>query len=386
MSKIRVLQLVNGEHYAGAERVQEMLLRYLDPHLFEPSCVALINGAFVRKAQALGLPVTLLPMKHRADVKVIRELAHFLRANHIDLVHTHGVRTNVVGRAAARLAGIPVVTHVHSHPRFDTDRSWKNLFNEALDRATRRWTARFLCVSQYLYERFRHEGVPAERLRVVPNGIELEYFQWGPQLTIAAEKLRSTLGLSSETKLISMVALFRPTKGVEIFLAALAQLRNIFTNVHGLLVGPFAPPSYQHRVEAYRRHLGLEPYVHLVDFQEDVRPALAASDLIVLPSISCEGMPLSLLEAMALGRPVIASQVGGIAEIVHHGHTGLLVPPGDVHALAQAMQILLSNPQQMSAMGGNAQRFVQEHHDAKRCVRQVEKNYIEVLALRFSCH
>jgi hypothetical protein len=87
MSKIRVLQLVNGEHYAGAERVQEMLLRYLDPHLFEPSCVALINGAFVRKAQALGLPVTLLPMKHRADVRVIRELAHFLRANHIDLVH-----------------------------------------------------------------------------------------------------------------------------------------------------------------------------------------------------------------------------------------------------------------------------------------------------------
>jgi glycogen(starch) synthase len=82
---------------------------------------------------------------------------------------------------------------------------------------------------------------------------------------------------------------------------------------------------------------------------------------------------------MALGRPVIASQVGGIAEIVHHGHTGLLVPPGDVHALAQAMQILLSNPQQMSAMGGNAQRFVQEHHDAKWCVRQVEKNYLEVL-------
>jgi hypothetical protein len=97
MSRIRVLQLVNGEHYAGAERVQEMLLRYLDPHLFEPSCVALINGAFVRKAQALGLPVTLLPMKHRADVRVIRELAHFLRANHIDLVHAEadGARTSL---------------------------------------------------------------------------------------------------------------------------------------------------------------------------------------------------------------------------------------------------------------------------------------------------
>lgn len=381
MSKIRVLQLVNGEYYAGAERVQEMLLRYLDPHQFKPYCVALMNGVFVRQAHSLGLPVQLLPMRHKADITIIRELARFLRREQIDLVHTHTVRTNLVGRIAARIVGIPVVTHVHSHPRYDTDRLWKNLANDTLDRTTRCWTARFLCVSQHLREQFQREGVPSERLRVVPNGIDLEYFRWSPHLALAAEKLRGALGLSSEIRLVSMMALFRPIKGAEIFVAALAQLKNTLKNVHGLLVGAFASPFYQSYIEDHLQRLNMAQYVHCIGFQEDVRPALAASDLIVFPSLACEGMPFSLLEAMALGKPVIASNIGGLSEIVQDGHTGFLVPPRDTRALAQAVQTLLQDPQRMRTMGLNAQRFVQEHHDAKHCVHQIEKNYLEVLEL-----
>lgn len=380
MPKIRVLQLVNGEYYAGAERVQEMLLRSLDPHLFETSCVALINGAFVHRARALGLPVTLLPMEHRADVKVIRELVHFLRAHQIDLVHTHTVRTNVVGRAAARMAGIPVVTHVHSHPRYDTDRLWKNLSNYALDRITRRWTARFLCVSRHLRDSLQREGVPPECLRVVPNGIELEHFQYTPQLEAAAQGLREALALVPEAQLVSMVALLRPLKGVEVFLEALAHVTKALSHVHGLLVGPFESPNYQSRIESYCRQLRLDQHIHCVGFQEDTRPAFLASDLVVLPSYWGEGMPFSVLEAMALGKPVIASRIGGLSEIVQDGYTGLLVPPGDAVALADALQTLLQDPKRMRILGLNAQRFVQEHHDAKRCVRQIEKNYLEVLA------
>ena len=380
MSKIRVLQLVNGEYYAGAERVQEMLLRYLDPHQFKPYCVALMNGAFVHRARTLGLPVTLLPMKHKADITVIRKLAQFLERERIDLVHTHTVRTNLVGRIAARIVGIPVVTHVHSHPRYDTDRLWKNLANYTLDRTTRRWTARFLCVSQHLREQFQREGVPSERLRVVPNGIDLEYFRWSPHLAAAAENLRSALGISSETRLVSMVALFRPRKGVEIFLEALAYIIEALPHVHGLLVGPFESPSYQSHVESYCRQLRLDSYIHFIGFQEDTRPAFMTSDVVVLSSHWGEGMPLSLLEAMALGKPVVASDIGGLSEIVQDGYTGLLVPPRDAYALAQALQALLGDPQRMKAMGMRAQRFVQEHHDVKHCVRQIEKNYLEVVA------
>lgn len=380
MSKIRVLQLVNGEYYAGAERVQEMLLRYLDPHLFETHCVALINGVFVRRAQALGMPVTLLPMRHKADITVIRELARFLRKEQIAVVHTHTVRTNLVGRIAARMAGIPVVTHVHSHPRYDTDRLWKNLFNDELERATRRWTARFLCVTRYLREQLQREGVPSQRLCVVPNGIDLEHFQYTPQLETAAQGLREALALGPEARLVSMVALFRPLKGVEIFLKALAHVTKALPHVHGLLVGPFASSSYHRHIERCCQQLKLDRHVHFIGFQEDARPALIASDLIALPSLWSEGMPYSLLEAMALGKPVVASNIGGLSEIVQDGHTGLLVPPKDALALAQAVQTLLQDPHRMKTIGLNAQRFVRAHHDAKHCIRQIEKNYLEVLA------
>jgi glycosyltransferase involved in cell wall biosynthesis len=276
-----------------------------------------------------------------------------------------------------------VVTHVHSHPRYDTDRLWKNLFNDTLDRATRHWTARFLCVSRYLREQLQREGVPSERLRVVSNGIEVERFQYSPPLEAAAQELRDLLALPPQAQLVSMVALFRPRKGVEIFLEALAHVTKALPRVHGLLVGPFESPSYQSHIESYCRQLKLDRYVHFIGFQEDTRPAFVASDLVVLPSPwSSEGMPLSLLEAMALGKPVIASNIGGLSEIVQDGHTGLLVPPRDALALAHALQTLLQDPQRMRAIGLNAQRFVYEHHDAKHCVRQVEKNYLEVLALQ----
>jgi glycosyltransferase involved in cell wall biosynthesis len=385
--KVRVLQLVNGELYAGAERVQEMLLRLLDRRRFRPVCVALMDGAFVRRAHEQKLPVDVVPMWERWDLTVVARLIRYIREHQIDIVHTHTVRTNLVGRLAARLSGVPVITHVHSSPLHEWENPLKSRLNWRVERLTRRWTDRFICVSSYLRDQLLSEGVPAERIAAISNGLEPEWFCCSDHSGARQEKMRlcRRLGVSRDARLVAMVAWFRPLKGVETFLEALAQLKGGAARsdeeVVGLLVGGFASKRYRRRVDEQVCRLGLTKKVYPLGFQgaEGVRGILKVCDVAVLPSHRPEGLPISLVEAMALGKPVIATAVGGIPEVVRDGETGLLISPGDGQALTRALLRILKDPKLALRLGTTAREFVWANHQAERMVRQIERVYTDVL-------
>lgn len=375
--KIKILQLVNGELYGGAERVQEMILKLINQDLFKPYCVSLMEGAFVREARRKGLPIKVIPMRSKLDLGVALRVAKFIEQHEIALVHTHTVRTNLVGRLAARIARVPVVTHVHSLPLYETTNPLKNRFNHLVDRLTRRWSARYICVSSSLRSRLLSEGVPAERVEVIHNGVELDRFCSDPHTDRI--KARSELGLNSRTKLIAMIALFRPLKGTETLIEALARVIPECPDVYCLLVGGFEREAYRGRVMGLSRRLGLEDRVIFLGFRGDVSPILAATDLVVHPSLFGEGLPLAILEALAAGRPVITTPVGGIPEVIRDGETGLLVPPGDRRALAEAIVQLLQEPEQASKLGSNAQSLVKDRYSAEAMVRKIERIYLSLV-------
>ena len=373
--KSGILQLVNGELYGGAERVQEMILRFMDRDLFEPYCVCLMNGVFVKEAWRKGLPIELILMRSKFDLGVVFKVARFIQRHEIALIHTHTVRTNLVGRLAARIAKVPVVTHVHSLPLYETENVLKNRFNHMVDGLTRRWSTHYICVSSSLRSRLVYEGIPAERIGVVHNGIELDRFCSDTDGTEA----RNKLGLDPKAKLIAMIALFRPLKGTESLIEALSHVIPECPDAYCLLVGGFEREDYRRRVMELARGLKLKDRVIFLGFRENVSHILAATDIVVLPSLFGEGLPIAILEAMAMGRPVIATPVGGIPEIIRDGETGLLVEPRDSLALAEAITRLLQDPKRASELGLKAQSLVREEYGAESMVRKIERIYLGLM-------
>lgn len=375
----KVLQLVNGELYSGAERIQEMLLRYLDRSHFETRCVALLDGVFVRRAREADLPVEVLPMMSRLDLRVARRLARYLRENHINLIHTHGVRTNLIGRLAARLVDIPVVTHVHGLTLEETEFPLRNRVNALVDRSLSRWSAHYICVSHSLRLRLEAEGIEPERITVVHNGIELDRFQDSCDSRVRArEEVRRELLLPPQAQLITTIALFRPLKGTEFFIQALARVGSQHAAAYGLLVGDFERQGYKEQIVDLARRLKLHEKLFFLGFRNDVSTLLAATDLFVLPSLYGEGLPLVLLEAMATATPIVATAVGGVPEVIRHGESGLLVKPGDVDGLAEAICQLLCDPQRAAQLGAQARRRVRQH-DVQSMVHKIEAIYASLL-------
>ncbi len=375
----KILQLVNGELYAGAERIQEMLLRYLDRSRFEARCVALLDGVFVQRAREAGLPMEVLPMMSRLDLRVAHRLARYLRENHIDLVHTHGVRTNLIGRLAARLVDIPVITHVHSPTLEETEFPLRNRVNALVDRCLSRWSTHYICVSHSLRLRLEAEGIEPERITVVHNGIELDRFQDSCDSPMRArEEVRHELLLPLQARLITTIALFRPRKGTEFFIQALARVGSQHPEAYGVLVGDFERQGYKEQIVDLTRRLMLDGKLFFLGFRDDVSTLLAATDLFVLPSLYGEGLPLVLLEAMATATPIVATAVGGVPEVIRHGESGVLIKPGDVEGLAEAISQLLSDPQGAAQLGEQARRRVRQH-DVQSMVRKIEAIYTKLL-------
>jgi glycosyltransferase involved in cell wall biosynthesis len=374
--KIGILQLVNGELYGGAERVQETILKLINQDLFESYCVSLMDGAFVNTARRKGLPIEVILMRNKFDLGVVSKLATFIKRHHISLIHTHTIRTNLVGRLAARPTKIPVVTHIHSLPLYETESRIRNRFNHVVEGFTKGWSSRYICVSGSLRSQLISKGLPAELIDVVHNGVETEQFSTSNHNEYG---IRNELGIIRNAKLIAMIALFRPLKGAEILIEALAEIVPRHPDVYCLLVGGGERESYMSQLARLSRRRGLEDRTIFTGFREDISSILPGTDVVVHPSLFGEGLPLAILEAMAAARPVIASAVGGIPEIIHNGETGLLVPPNSVQALAKAISALLENPEQASKLGANARSLVRAQYDCETMVREIERVYLRLI-------
>ncbi len=320
---LKVLHLINGEHYSGAERVQDLLAERLPEFGCTAGFVCLKPDKFPRERRSQAT-LHELPMRSKLDLWSAWEVAGLVTTEQYDLVHTHTPRTALIGRIASALAGVPMIHHVHSPASRDTTSGWSNWVNATAERLSLTGVSRLICVSESLGRHMRGEGFSDEQIAVVPNGVPVP------------AKLRDATPPTGEWTL-GTVALFRPRKGIEVLLDALAELRAAGLPVRLHAVGPFETPEYQSEVLARVERLGIARAITWTGFVSDVAAELRQCDLFILPSLFGEGLPMVVLEAMAAGVPVVGTRVEGIPEAIRDGLEGLLAEPNDAADLARAI-------------------------------------------------
>ncbi|MCW5699150.1 MAG: glycosyltransferase [Rhodospirillales bacterium] len=321
----RVLHLINGEHYSGAERVQDLLAQHLPAFGFDVEIACLKPNLFPKQMRARNVPLHTLPMRSKVDLGIVLALARKIRERGYSLIHTHTPRTALIGRPASLLARIPFVYHVHSPAEADSTDVWRNRINSLIERVTLVGADHLITVCEPYRADFMARGFRKDRISVVLNGIEHE----GP--------LRAWTPPTNGWR-IGTVALFRPRKGLENLLRALAMLVAEGYDISLLAVGPFESPDYEREIRALSETLGLGNRIQWTGFTSDVDSEFARMDIFVLPSLFGEGNPMVIIEAMANGVPVIATRLGGIPDVVRNGIDGCLVAPGDDRALADAIR------------------------------------------------
>ena len=361
-----VLHLINGEFYAGAERVQDLLAQRLGRFGYEVEFACLKDGVFDEKRQCKSARLHRMPMRSRADLALCYRLARVVRQNRIRLLHTHTPRTALLGALVARLADVPMVHHVHSPAEADTESRLRNLRNAVTERWSLRAARRLIAVSGSLQHYLQERGYAAARIREVPNGVPM------------AEPARLTY-VPGQPLVLGTVALFRPRKGVEVLLEAMARLRAARVPVRLHAVGPFETPVYEESVIALTRSLGLQDAVTWAGFRSDVGAEFRRMHVFVLPSLFGEGMPMVVLEAMAAGLPVVSTRVEGIPQVVRDGQDGLLAAPGSAEDLAAALLRVAHGDVNGAALGDSGRQRQRERFSDESMAAGVAQVYREVL-------
>lgn len=356
-SLVRVLHVINGEDYAGAERVQDHLALRLPEQGFEVGFACLKPRRFAEMRCAVDAPLYELPMRSKLDASPIRRLARLLCDEGYALVHTHTPRTALVGGLAARLARLPLIHHVHCQTAVEVgSRRWQDKVNLVLERWTTHRATSIIAVSPSLYRYLLRHGYSRQKLRLVPNGVPsnragnkavVPAFVAGLMDDGAKVVAAQGQGLPEypaqgrglpKAWTIGVLALFRPRKGLEVLLDALALVRERGHDVSLRAVGRFQSPGYEQEIQRRAVRLGLESAIRWVGFRQNIEAELARMDMLALPSLVSEAMPMSILEAMAAGVLVIGSRVDGITDLVNDGVDGLLAEPGDADHWASVLE------------------------------------------------
>jgi glycosyltransferase involved in cell wall biosynthesis len=365
---MRVLLVIDDLRRAGAQRVIAQEARALHPRFVVFRVAALARHpepTFVSELRGLGVSVEYIPGSGLLDVRRVTAIAQLIDRLQPDLVHTHLSYANILGTLGARQAHRPVVASLHN---VDSNQlKWAMLKRLLEGSVLRRWAARIVIVSEgAVPATARNFGVPLDRTVVLPNAVENSsvYLPTG----FDRARKRSELGASRGERLVCTVGRLEPSKGQRFLLHALAELRSREREPRVRLVLVGAGPD-RDDLRRLAEGVGLADCVALLGARDDVAEVVAASDLFVLPSLN-EGLSQALLEAMALGTPVVATEVGGTPDVLEPGRTGWCVPPAQPVALAEAIQQALGNPRDAAACADAArahvaQKFNHELHLAR---------------------
>lgn len=372
MKRIRVLHVIGGGEFGGAERHILNLATAMDPQRVAITVCCLFADPFVKVAREEGTNALAIPMRHKLDFSIITKLRDVIKQEDVDLVHTHGVRANLVGRLAARLAGRDtVVTTVHSLLAQDYPELLSRLANMFIERASRGLTTHFIAVSGGLQKALLQQGIPEKKITVIYNGLNPDDFK----RNCTPGAWRKKMGIAPDVPLVAMIGRLHPVKGHRFFLKAAADILQSRPDVRFLVVG--CGPE-RAGLEEYAKHLEISDSVIFTGFVSDVSEILPDLNLLVIPSL-WEGFGLTALEAMVVGVPVVATSVGGLPEVVEHGTTGLLVPPADEAGLVRGIAWMLDHPREAGDMAQSAKAAVELKFTASVMARKTEDLYRRLL-------
>ena len=360
-----LLLLITDLGLGGAPLVVRDLAANLDRDRFTVRVACLAPpGAIADDLQRLGIPTDCLGATGPADLRVPCRLARLIAGFRPTILHCHLVHANVLGRLIGSLLSVPhIIATIHTA---EQQQRW-HLTAEQL---TCRLSDVSVCVSPSVARHTRRfAGVPDSRLRIIPNGIDLDRFADAPPADL------TTLGLDPNRKTIVSVGRLDPVKALDILLHAFALLPDHLDSQ--LLIvgdGPESP-----RLRQLTAELNLQPRVFFAGPRRDIPGILKAADLFVMPSLF-EGFGLAALEAMAAGLPVVAADTAGLTDLIDPNRTGLLVPPSNSHQLAQAITTLLADPPLAARLAAAARSDARDHFSLHRTIADYCHLYRQLLA------
>lgn len=346
LSALRVLEIITPSRVGGAEVFVINLCKELpsfggDVFLFCPAGRPFLNHAAKR-----GLKCISWRTCGKADPVTVLRLMGLIKRERIQVVHTHLSTASLLGAFAARATGIPSVAHVHG---LNTATCFK-------------YSSNVIAVSEAVKQHLCAQGLDERKIRVVHNGVDLEWFHPAP---LVDAKL--TLGFDPTVPLIGMFGRLSAEKGQRVALEAMFLLLKEHPSARLILVGD--GPDLE-ELQVCVDALGIRSAVEFAGFALDIRPVLFACDVVLVPSLK-EGFGLAAVEAMAAGKPVVASSVGGLPEIVKQNETGLLVEPNNPSALADAVATLIKKPELAGQMGRRGRERAEQFFDFRKQAAEV---------------
>jgi len=340
---VTIAHLVIGGDIAGGQIVALQLARAARARGDRVIFLSPTRGPFTDLLAAEGFDVQIVDVSRTYKLGGALRLTRLLRRLDADVLHTHtALAANVLSRGAGRLGGATVVSHVHIENHFRPNRAARAV-HTALDNGSARLAARVLAVSDATRDSLVAQGYPPRLVEVVHNGIDVE-----AEAARHGAGLRAELGVPEDSILLGEIARLCDVKGQRELIEAAA----LVPEVHVALAGADLEQdgAYRAMLEQLARDRGVADRVHFLGFRDDAPAVLDQLDVLVLPSW-IEGLPVIVLEAMAHAKPVIATPVGGTAELVADGETGLLVPPRDPVRLAEAIRTLAADPELRLRLG-----------------------------------
>ena len=376
---MRAFVLISGLATGGAEKVTVHFLRQLRRTEHQAGICTLTrrhDGPLARETETAGIARTDLGARRLADPRALVRLLRLLQREDPDIIHAHGQDASILAAAARLITARPLV--ITRHVLDEPEGSLRQMCRARLALSALRHADSVIAVSHATAGRL--SGLTAlspKKIRIIPNGISLEPFL-ASDLQARGQQLRERLGLSAEERVVLIPAVLREGKGHEVMLAALPGMQRAIGSLRLVFAGN------GNREAALREQA--KPFGDKVLFLgnfSDIPLLLSACDLAVLPSMS-EALPTVLIEAAAAGRAVVATRVGGTAEVVKEHFTGLLVRPNDPEALAAAIVNLLQDPKRLQAFGAAARKHALENCSMELQVQRTLELWSEIIDRRVS--
>ena len=371
MQRLNILQFITPAGFYGAERWVLALANNIDLH--SVTCDLAVTRESERQdltvaevyPEAAG-EVHYLDMAGRFDFRVVRQLVDVIRRRQIDVIHTHGYKSDIIGLLAAKKAGIRCVSTPHG---FSGKVSFKLGAFIKLGTFMLRYFDAVVPLSEELMDDMKRFGVPETKTHFIRNGVDLT------EIDAAMQKLR-TANPSKTCKYIGYIGQMIPRKGLPDLLSAFERLYATDQSVRLQMLGDGRQRA---ELEAQAASMKSADAIEFLGFRSDRLALLSQFDLFVMTS-SLEGIPRCLMEAMAVGVPVVAYDIPGVDQLVEHGKTGLLAPLGDVDALVDCCNQVLTNPELAHHLVANARAMVGERFSAARMAREYETLFAQLVS------
>lgn len=364
-----------GHVFGGGKQAFYNLISRLDRRIFNPIVATEPIGRYAEMLKAAGVSLIPLAMKNRFDLRIPYRLARIVKKHEVTILHSHGGgRADFFVYLASKLVDIPVkVTTVANLVEGWFEVNPLQLYAyKKIQRKAEKIFDHFICVSEYLADSLIHQHELKEaKISVIYNGIDLDYFN------VACESpLKRNEFLREEEKiLIGAIGRLVAEKGLKYLIECMPEVLKRFARAKLLLVGN--GPS-RTNLEKRVLSLGLKDNIIFTGFRSDIREILSCLDILILPSI-LEGFPMIVLEAMAMAKPIVASDIPGIREQIINGKNGILVPVKDSDALAAAIIKILADRKAAETIGLAARKTVDDQFSIEKMVTQTESLYLSLL-------